>query len=82
MSAVLEERRKVQLEEVIDETRLFSKRADLPEDRMALAEIERALLDLREQWRAEGKLNGQEELPLAVAPRAKRTTLRHQDNGR
>jgi hypothetical protein len=78
MSAVLEERRKVQLNEVVRETRLFSKRAELPEDRIALAEIERALLNLRATWEAEGKLNGQEELPLAetAAPR------RHRDNGR
>jgi hypothetical protein len=64
MHAVLEERRKVQLDEVVRETRLFSKRADLPEDRIALAEIERALLDLMERWHEEGKLNGQADLPL------------------
>lgn len=78
----------MQLEEVIDETRLFSKRANGPtgpEDRIALAEIERALLDLMEQWRAEGKLNGQEELPLppTSSPNARRRPAHaHRDNGR
>lgn len=63
--ALLTTRRKVQLDEMVRETQVFSRKARLPEDRIALAEIERELLLLRKRWEAEGKLNGQEELPLA-----------------
>lgn len=79
MSAVLEavqltERRRVQLDEILRETRLFSRRAEIPEDRIALAEIERELMDLMERWYAEGKLNGQSALPLIETGNGKAQT--------
>lgn len=57
-----------QLGEMLREVRLFSRRADIPEDRMALAEIERELLEIEKRWRAAGLLryNGN-ETELAVA---------------
>lgn len=51
-----------QLGEMLREVRLFSRRADIPEDRMALAEIERELLEIEKRWRTAGLLryNGNE----------------------
>ena len=46
-----------QLREMMREVKLFSRRADAPEDRVALAEIERELLEIEKRWLAHGLLN-------------------------
>ena len=40
--------------EMLKELRLFSRRAKEPEDRVALAEIERELLEVRRRWEKNG----------------------------
>lgn len=58
------ERRRQQLEDLIGQSRLFSRRARLPEDRIALGEIERELMQLKDRWLADGKISAQVELEL------------------
>lgn len=62
---------KGQLEEVIHDVQTLARRAKVPEDRMALAYIERGLLEMQKNWQRAGLINGQEMLPLAAekAPR-------------
>jgi hypothetical protein len=48
--------RATQLGEMLREVKLFSRRADAPEDRAALAEIERELLEIEKRWVAAGML--------------------------
>jgi hypothetical protein len=45
------------LEAVIREIKVFSRRAPLPEDRMALAELERELRTIESRWRKAGLVN-------------------------
>lgn len=61
---LLMERRRQQLEDLIGQSRLFSRRARLPEDRIALGEIERELMQLKDRWLADGKISAQVELEL------------------
>jgi hypothetical protein len=42
------------LDGVLREIKLFSRRADQPEDRAALAELERELLTIETRWRKAG----------------------------
>ena len=52
--ALLARARARQLSELLKETRLFSRRAIEPEDRAALAEIERELINVQERWHQAG----------------------------
>lgn len=49
------------LNDLLRETRVFSKRAVVPEDRVALAELERELLNVRERWVAVGLIEETKE---------------------
>lgn len=62
----LSKAREVRLSEMIRESQIFSRRAKTPEDRIALAEIEHALLEIKKRWSEAGLINGQVELPLAA----------------
>lgn len=62
----LSKSRETQLEEIIRDVKVYSRRAKTPEDRAALAEIEWELLEVEKRWRKTGLINGQEELPLAA----------------
>jgi hypothetical protein len=48
--------RATQLGEMLREVKLFSRRADAPEDRAALAELERELLEIGKRWSSAGML--------------------------
>jgi hypothetical protein len=61
----LSDSRKARLEEAINEMRVWSRRAKFPEDRIALAEIEHELNQIKKRWAEVGLINGQAELPLA-----------------
>lgn len=52
----VKERRKAQLDAMLKEARVFARKATVPEDRIALAEIERELLDMQTRWRDAGLL--------------------------
>lgn len=52
--------RRERLTEMIKEARVFSRRAEIPEDRAALAEIERSLLNLEADWERKGLLAPQD----------------------
>lgn len=62
---LLRQCRRRQLAELTRETRLFAKRAQLPEDRVALAELERELLNVEQRWLAAGMID-REEQPCAA----------------
>ncbi len=55
-AAALANARATQLGEMLREVKLFSRRAEQPEDRAALAEIERELLEIEKRWRDAGLL--------------------------
>lgn len=61
--------RETQIENQLREVKLFARRAAEPEDRAALAELERELMQMRERWRSAGLLPfvRQPELETAVA---------------
>jgi hypothetical protein len=42
---------------IFKELRIFSRRADLPEERIALAELEREILTIEERWRTAGMID-------------------------
>jgi len=50
----LSKARDAALAEVLDQQRVFARRANDPAARVAHAELERVLSDLRESWRASG----------------------------
>lgn len=41
---------------IFKEIRIFSRRADLPEERIALAELEREMLTIEERWTTAGMI--------------------------
>ena len=52
---------------IFREIKIFSRRADVPEERIALAELEREILTIEERWKAAGLVDEQpeEEEPAA-----------------
>lgn len=54
----MREARDRNLTDTIKEVKVFSRRAHGPEDRAALAELEKELLLVREKWSAAGMLPG------------------------
>lgn len=50
------------LDDVVQQIKLFSRRADYPEDRVALAELERELLTIETRWRKAGLIEPAPEL--------------------
>lgn len=53
-------------EEMISLARACSRRAKTANGRIAYAELENELLEVKRRWRELGLINGQEELPLAA----------------
>jgi hypothetical protein len=47
---------------IFRELRIFSRRADLPEERIALAELEREILTIEQRWRTAGMIEPEPEL--------------------
>jgi len=50
------------LDGILREIKLFSRRADQPEERAALAELERELLTIETRWRKAGLIEAEPEL--------------------
>jgi hypothetical protein len=42
---------------IFREIKMFSRRADVPEERIALAELEREILTIEQRWKAAGLVN-------------------------
>jgi hypothetical protein len=57
----LSKARDAALAEVLDQQRVFARRANDPAARVAHAELERVITDLRESWRAAGLILTQAE---------------------
>jgi len=57
----LQKAREQALAEVLDQQKLFARRANDPAARVAHAELERVLLNTREQWAADGMINPNQE---------------------
>jgi hypothetical protein len=57
----LQKAREQALTEVLDQQKLFARRANDPAARVAHAELERVLLNTREQWEADGMINPNQE---------------------
>lgn len=53
---------------IFREIKIFSRRAHLPEERIALAELEREILTIEERWKTAGLIS--EELALEEEPAA------------
>jgi hypothetical protein len=47
---------------IFKEIKIFSRRADLPEERIALAELEREILTIEQRWRTAGMIDQEPEL--------------------
>jgi hypothetical protein len=62
----LSEARRKFLEERRNEVKNYRRRADTPEDHIAIAEFEHELIEIEKRWERAGLINGQEELPLAA----------------
>ena len=54
--------RALAFELIFREIKIFSRRADLPEKRIALAELEREILTIEKRWTAAGMIDEQPEL--------------------
>jgi hypothetical protein len=52
---------------IFREIKIFSRRASLPEERIALAELEREILTIEERWRTAGMID---EDPILEEPAA------------
>ena len=50
---------------IFKEIKIFARRADLPEERIALAELEREILTIEERWTAAGMIDKPELEPAA-----------------
>jgi hypothetical protein len=61
--------RKKQLASIVKDLQLYSRRAQSPEDRVALAELEHELLEVERRWRETGLLPNGEQLELSHAGR-------------
>jgi hypothetical protein len=59
--------RALAFELIFRELKIFSRRANLPEDRIALAELEREILTVEQRWRTAGLVD---ELPEEEEPAA------------
>jgi hypothetical protein len=47
---------------IFKEIKIFSRRADIPEERIALAELEREILTIEQRWRTAGMIDQEPEL--------------------
>jgi hypothetical protein len=52
---------------IFKEIKIFSRRADLPEERIALAELEREILTVEERWKKAGLIDEPELLEEPAA---------------
>jgi len=52
---------------IFREIKIFSRRADLPEQRIALAELEREILTIEERWKTAGMIDEEPELEVEPA---------------
>jgi hypothetical protein len=52
---------------IFKEIKIFSRRADLPEERIALAELEREILTIEKRWQNAGMIDEPEPEPELAA---------------
>jgi hypothetical protein len=59
--------RALAFELIFREIKMFSRRANLPEERIALAELEREILKIEERWKAAGLIDDEPDLEEPAA---------------
>jgi hypothetical protein len=57
--------RSMAFELIFKELKIFSRRADIPEERIALAELEREILTIEKRWQTAGMIDQPELEPAA-----------------